>query len=92
MSGITTSEWTAAAIPTGCAGIEIPLLAQIVTVVDTYDAITTDRPYRPARPAEVAYAELTGEVAHGWRDRDLVETFIALGRRGGLATASVAVA
>jgi putative nucleotidyltransferase with HDIG domain len=34
--------------PDGLAGDEIPLVARILTVVDALDAITTDRPYRPA--------------------------------------------
>ncbi len=70
--------------PDRLSGSQVPLLAQIVTIVDTYDAVTTDRPYRRARPAEVAYAELMNEVNNGWRDRSLVQAFIALGRRGGL--------
>ena len=64
--------------PDGLTGDEIPLLAQIMGIVDVYDAITTTRPYKAAATAEQAYAELMDEVARGWRRRDLVETFIAL--------------
>ncbi|HYN06739.1 MAG TPA: HD domain-containing phosphohydrolase [Vicinamibacterales bacterium] len=56
---------------------EVPLLAQIIGIVDVYDAITTDRPYRSARTPETAFAALRDEVRRGWRNRDLVETFIA---------------
>ncbi len=44
--------------PDGLAGEEIPLEARIVTVCDSYSAMTTDRPYRPARSPAEALAEL----------------------------------
>ena len=64
--------------PDGLKGDAIPLLAQIMGIVDVYDAITTTRPYKAAATAEQAYAELMQEVARGWRRKDLVEAFIAL--------------
>jgi putative two-component system response regulator len=67
--------------PDGLGGDEIPLLAQIVAIVDTYDAITTTRPYRRALPAEHAYAELRQDAAKGLRRCDLVETFVGLALR-----------
>jgi HD-GYP domain-containing protein (c-di-GMP phosphodiesterase class II) len=44
--------------PEGLAGEEIPLGARIVAVIDAYDAMTSDRPYRTALPVVVARAEL----------------------------------
>jgi len=70
--------------PDGLSGDAIPLLAQIMGVVDVYDALTTDRPYKPARSPERAYDVLLLEVGKGWRGRDLVEGLIALGRSGQL--------
>jgi putative two-component system response regulator len=64
--------------PDGLHGDEIPLLAQIMSIVDLFDAITSTRPYRLARSAEHAGDELTKEVARGWRRADLVETFLGL--------------
>jgi cyclic di-GMP phosphodiesterase len=64
--------------PDGLRDDEIPLLAQIVGIVDTYDAITTTRPYRSALPAEHAHAELRQDAANGLRRSDLVETFVQL--------------
>lgn len=61
--------------PDGLRGHEIPLLAQIIGIVDAYDAITTDRPYRKARSGEKAIAELRASVARGLSSRDLVEAF-----------------
>ncbi len=70
--------------PDGLKGAQIPLLAQIVGLVDVYDALTTDRPYRKALTPERAYAELSVEADRGWHDRALVDQFIALGRSGEL--------
>lgn len=44
--------------PQGLKDSEIPLLARIVSVVDTYDAMTTDRPYRKAMTIEEALKEI----------------------------------
>jgi putative nucleotidyltransferase with HDIG domain len=44
--------------PDGLSGPEIPLASKIILVVDTYDAITSERPYRGPRPPEIAYSEL----------------------------------
>lgn len=68
--------------PDGLKGDEIPLLAQILTIVDIYDALTTVRPYKVALTPERAYEELVNEAARGWRRRHFVDTFIGLGRRG----------
>ena len=64
--------------PDGLKGDEIPLLAQIMGIVDVYDAITTTRPYKAAATPEQAYSELLQEVKRGWRRKDLVDAFIAL--------------
>jgi putative two-component system response regulator len=66
--------------PDGLKGDAIPLLAQIIGIVDVYDALTTTRPYRVALSAEVAHEQLQDEVKRGWRQRDLVDLFFA-GRR-----------
>jgi putative two-component system response regulator len=68
--------------PDGLGGEEIPLLAQIMGVVDVYDALTTDRPYRPALSAADACATLEQEAERGWRRVDLVREFTMLSRSG----------
>ena len=68
--------------PDGLAGEEIPLLAQIMGVVDVYDALTTNRPYRPAMSPEDACATLEEEADRGWRRADLVREFTTLCRSG----------
>ena len=70
--------------PDGLKGDAIPLLAQIMSIVDVYDALTTDRVYRPALPEADACGELRSEAACGWRNPDLVEQFIVLWKTGRL--------
>ena len=41
-------RWDGTGYPDGLAGEEIPLAARVFSVADTLDALTTDRPYRPA--------------------------------------------
>jgi putative two-component system response regulator len=69
--------------PDGLHGDQISLLAQIMGIVDVYDALTTERPYRHAMAPEVAFETLLAEAAKGWRRRDLVEAFIDLCQRCG---------
>ena len=64
--------------PDGLAGDAIPLTARVMQVVDLYDAITTQRPYKPAYSPEQAFAILREETAKGWCDARLVEDFITL--------------
>jgi len=68
--------------PDGLRGDGIPFLAQIMGIVDVYDAITTSRPYKQAASPERACDELMDEVKQGWRRKDLVEAFIALKTEG----------
>ncbi len=63
-------------------GDDIPLLAQIIGVVDVFDALVTARPYKPAMPIDQACRELEAEVARGWKRADLVGTFVAQIREG----------
>jgi putative two-component system response regulator len=73
--------------PDGLRGDEVSVLAQIVSTVDLYDAVTSARPYRPALPAEHAFNELRDEAMRGLRDPRMVDTFIDLARSGGLQPA-----
>jgi putative two-component system response regulator len=66
--------------PDGLSGDEIPLLAQIMTIVDIYDALTTNRHYRAAMSVDAACEHLMADAQRGWRNRDLVDEFIALCR------------
>ncbi len=62
--------------PDGLQGDQIPLLAQIVGVVDVYDALVCTRPYKPAYDQVHALDILRREVDLGWRRADLVSALI----------------
>jgi len=68
--------------PDGLKGEEIPLLARILSVVDVYDALTTERPYKPALSADHAVRELLEEAAKGWRFEAIVREFAVLAVQG----------
>jgi putative two-component system response regulator len=70
--------------PDGLSGGRIPLLAQIIGVVDVFDAVTTQRPYQQAKPTNEAVELLREQVRRGWRRSDLVEQFVALVESGRL--------
>ena len=59
-------------------GDDIPVLAQIVAIVDVYDALTTDRPYRAALPHAAAVRELEAGVRAGQYNARFVEAFLAI--------------
>ena len=67
--------------PRGLKGQDIPLGARIFGVVDAYDAITSDRPYRRARLHEQALEEIQRHVGTQF-DPDVVEAFLRAERRG----------
>jgi putative two-component system response regulator len=58
--------------PDGLKGEEISLAARIMCVVDIYDALVTERPYRKAMPKEKAITILQEEVSQGKLDRVVV--------------------
>ena len=51
-------DWDGTGYPDGLRGEDIPLVARIVRACDAFSAMTTDRPYRAARPVDAAIAEL----------------------------------
>lgn len=61
----------------GLTGSEIPLGAAIIAVADSFDAMTSDRPYRTALPVEKAIAELRRYRGQQW-DARVVDAFIEL--------------
>jgi putative two-component system response regulator len=63
---------------------QIPLLAQIISVVDTYDAVTHNRPYQQTQSPADAIRLLRREADQGLRDAALVETFARIVTAGQL--------
>ncbi|HEY3285567.1 MAG TPA: HD-GYP domain-containing protein [Gemmatimonadaceae bacterium] len=52
-------KWSGKGYPDGLAGDEIPLGARVITIADTIDAMTTARPYRPARTLDEVREEIS---------------------------------
>jgi HD-GYP domain-containing protein (c-di-GMP phosphodiesterase class II) len=67
--------------PDGLRGEDIPILAKIVAVADTYDAMTTDRPYRKAKDKKMAIDELK-RCSGTQLDKEVVEAFIQAYQNG----------
>ncbi len=70
--------------PDALKGDDIPLLAHIMGIVDVYDAMTTERPYRKPTTSSAACEELIREAGRGRHRRDLVDAFVALVSSGEL--------
>lgn len=70
-------RWDGNGYPDGLKGTAIPLEARILAIADTFDAMTTDRPYRKAMPIDEALAEI--ERCSGAQfDPQLVAVFLSL--------------
>ncbi len=70
-------RWDGRGYPDGLAGEDIPLLARIVAVADVFDALASDRPYRPAWPEEKARAYIREQAGQQF-DPQVVEVFVEL--------------
>ncbi len=68
-------SWDGSGYPSGIAGADIPLGARILSVVDCFDALTSDRPYRPRLSNDEAFA-IIRERRGTMYDPLIVDTFI----------------
>ena len=64
--------------PDGLLSGEIPLLPRILQVVDIYDALRTERPYKPAQGHEQAAVTMRAEARSGLWDEKLVAEFFGM--------------
>jgi putative nucleotidyltransferase with HDIG domain len=78
-------RWDGKGYPDGTAGEDVPLPARIVSVADTFHAITTTRPYRRAQSPEAAIKELR-ECAGTQFDPEVVDALVRVLGRPGAAT------
>ncbi|MGC4091940.1 MAG: response regulator [Polyangiaceae bacterium] len=69
-------RWDGRGYPLGLAGNDIPIIARIISVADTYDAMTSDRAYRRALPHEVTINEIE-RCAGSQFDPEVSNTFVA---------------
>lgn len=70
-------QWDGNGYPDGLQGDDIPMGARIIAVTDSYDAMTTDRPYRKALKRKVAIDTLRAKAGSQF-DPEVVENFIEL--------------
>jgi putative nucleotidyltransferase with HDIG domain len=70
-------KWDGSGYPRALQGEQIPLSARIFAVVDVWDALSSDRPYRSAWPPEKVYYHLR-EAAGSHFDPAVVEAFLKL--------------
>lgn len=68
-------RWDGSGYPDQLKGNEIPYLAQIFQIIDIYDALTSERPYKTAFTPEEALSVMAEETAKGWRNPKLMEQF-----------------
>jgi putative two-component system response regulator len=68
-------HWNGSGYPDGLHGEEIPMLARVLQVGDVYDALRTERPYKPALRHDQCEATMLDEARRGLWDKELVHEF-----------------
>ena len=75
--------------PDGLRGLGIPLTARVMAIIDVFDALTTERPYKRALTSGEALSVMEEEVAKQWWDPELFEVFRGTFREGRLEVSSI---
>ncbi|KAF0813294.1 Cyclic di-GMP phosphodiesterase response regulator RpfG [Andreprevotia sp. IGB-42] len=70
-------RWDGSGYPDGLAGTDIPLPARMVSVIDVYDALTSERPWRPAHPHDAAKGIIASMSGTGF-EADIVDALLAV--------------
>lgn len=70
-------RWDGSGYPDGLKGNDIPYLAQVFQVLDIYDALTSERPYKRSFTPEEALTVMLEETNSGWRNPELMLQFVA---------------
>lgn len=78
-------RWDGKGYPDGLAGTDIPRMARFLAVADTYDAMTSDRPYRKGMPHETALNEIARGAGTQF-DPDMAPAFVQLMRQKHIQT------
>jgi putative two-component system response regulator len=68
-------RWDGSGYPDGLVAQEIPYLAQVFQIIDIYDALTSERPYKRALSPEEALEVIAEETEKGWRNPELIKQF-----------------
>jgi putative nucleotidyltransferase with HDIG domain len=80
-------NWDGTGYPDGLRGADIPIGARVLSIVDCYDALTSDRPYRGALSHACALA-MIGERRGSMYDPDIVDSFVRIIQRVASAPAA----
>ena len=70
-------RWDGKGYPDKLSGADIPRLARIVAVADTFDAMTSDRPYRKGMSPETAFAEVENQSGKQF-DPECAKAFLSI--------------
>ncbi len=68
-------KWDGSGYPDGLKGEDIPLLAQVFQMIDIFDALTSERPYKRSYTLEEALAIMSEETHKGWRNPKMMQQF-----------------
>jgi putative two-component system response regulator len=71
-------KYNGSGYPEGLKGKQIPIHARIIGIVDCYDALTSDRPYRPALKKEESLKIMSDETKQGLWDPKIMDTFFRI--------------
>jgi putative two-component system response regulator len=69
-------RWDGSGYPDGLKGEDIPYLAQVFQIIDIYDALTSERPYKRAFTTKEALSVMLEETNLGWRNPQLMQQFV----------------
>lgn len=73
-------KWNGTGYPAGLKGEEIPLIARVFQILDIYDALSNERPYKPAFPQAKVIEIMEQETAAGFWDARLMAKFLEIVR------------
>lgn len=82
-------RWDGTGYPDGLAGEEIPYMAQVFQMIDIYDALTSERPYKRAYTPAESLEIMDEETAKGWRNPQLMQQFSEFIRSTQVTSASL---